>query len=99
MNGSVQWIDAPHSAPQAGSFCQVATWTENTFVYLSVPYSTAILPNVSTIRRRVIEDVPVNPHTLALQAKREIHAQILQDICDRSDASSYDDGWIKESDS
>ena len=25
VNGSVQWLDAPHSAPQAGSFCQVAT--------------------------------------------------------------------------
>ena len=77
VNGSVQWIDAPRVDPQAGSFCQVATWTENTFVYMWGPYPTVIPPNVSTIRRREVEDVPVNPNTLLLQAKRELHARII----------------------
>ena len=34
VNGSVQWIDDLCAALQDGSFCQVANWTENTFVYL-----------------------------------------------------------------
>ena len=29
----------------------------------------------------------------------DLHAQILQDIRDGTDASSYDDGWLEESDS
>ena len=33
MNRSFQWLDVPRAVPQAGSFCRVATWTENTFVY------------------------------------------------------------------
>ena len=113
VKGSVQWIDVPRAAPQSGS--RVATWTENTFVYSWGTYPTVILPNVSTIRQRAIDSVHVNPHTLACRAnherlqlicvkrrqavEREIHAQILQDICDGSDASSYDNGWFEDSNS
>ena len=71
MNGSVQWLDAPRADPQAGIFCQVSTWTKNTFVYLWGPYPTSITPNVSTIQRRAIEGVPVNPNTIALRANHE----------------------------
>ena len=71
------------------------TWTENTFVYSWGPYPTVIPPNVSTIWQRSIEDVPVNPHTLAYLANHkrlrlifveriqdvesELHARILQE--------------------
>ena len=99
MNGIGQWIDAPREAPQDGSFCQVATWTENTFVYSWGPYPTVIPPNVSTIRIRAIEDVFGNFDTHALRSDRKLRMPILQDIRDGSDASSYDDGWLKESDS
>ena len=78
VNGSAQWLDDPCAAPKSGSFCQVATWTENTFVYSWGPYPTVIPPNVSTIRRHAIENVPVNPQAV----ERDLHAQILQDIRD-----------------
>ena len=80
-------------------FFQVSTWTDNTFVYSWGPYPTVIALNVSTIRRRAIEDVPVIPDTVALRSERELHGQILQYIRDGSDASSYDNGWLEESDS
>ena len=66
MNESVQWLDAPCAAPQAGSVCQITTWIENTFVCSWGPYLIVIPPNVSTIRRREIEYVTVNPDTVAL---------------------------------
>ena len=121
----LSWVADPRMEVSNGSmlhvqlrkreFFQVATWTENTFVYSWGTYPTVIPTNVSTIRRHANEDVPVKPHTVALWAnherpwlirverikavEREIHEQIIQDICDRSDASSYDDVWIEESDS
>ena len=113
MNRSVQWLNVPRAAPQAG-IC-VATWTENTFVYSWGPYRTVIPPNASNIWLRAIENVPVNPYTLACQAnnkrlqlicverrkdfERELHARILQDIRDGSDASFYDDCSLKETES
>ena len=75
---------------------RVATWTEKNLVYSWGPYPTMI-PNCP-IRRRAIENVSVNPHTLACREnherlqrirverrqdiEREIHAQIIQEICD-----------------
>ena len=60
VNGSVKWLDVTCAAPQAES--SVTTWTENTFVYSWGSYPTVIPPNVSTIRQRAIEDVPVSLH-------------------------------------
>ena len=66
-------------------------------------------------RKCAIEDVPVNPHTVALRAnherlrlirfewrqyvKRELHVRIIQGISDGYYASSYEDGWLEESES
>ena len=94
----LSWVADPLMEVSNVSMLPV-TWTENTFVYSWGPYPTVIPPNVFTIRRRTIEDVPVNPDTLALRAERELHPWILQDIHGGSDASSYDDVWLKESDS
>ena len=74
-------------------------WTENTFVYSWGTYPTVIPSNIFTIRRLAIEDVPVNPDTVALLSERELHARIIQEISDGSDASSYGNGWLEESDS
>ena len=113
VNGIFLWLDVLRPSSQAGS--RVATWTENTFVYSWGTYPTVIPPNVYTIRQRAIDNVTVNPHTLACWAnherlrrihaewrqavERELHVRILQEICDGSDVSSNDDGWLEESDS
>ena len=102
VNENVRWLDVPHPFGENGS--RVATWTENTFIYSWGPYPT-VIPN-RPIRRRAIENVPVNPHNLACQAnhkllrricvdrrhgiERELHARILQDIRDGFDASLYE---------
>ena len=64
MNGSVRWIDVPRPFGKTGS--RVADWTENTFVN-SWGTNPTVIPNLP-IRRCAIENVPVNPHTLACQA-------------------------------
>ena len=63
VNWSVRWLDVTRPSSQAGS--RVATWTEKNFVYSWVPYPTVIPPNVSIIRRRAIENVPINPHNIS----------------------------------
>ena len=69
VNGSVQWLDVPRAAAQAGS--PVATWPENTFVYSWVTYPIVITPNVSTIWRIAIDNVPVNLHTITCRANHK----------------------------
>ena len=110
VNGSVRWLDVTRTFGGTGT--HITTWTENTFVYSRGPYPT-VIPN-RPIRHCAIENVPVNPYTLACRAnqerlrrirveqiqaiERELHARIIQDSRDESDASSYD-GWLKESNS
>ena len=101
----LSWVAEPLTEVSDGSMFPVhlektgiltAAWTENTFVK-SRGTNPTVIPN-RPFRRRAIEDVPANPHTLACQAnherlrricverrqaiERELYTQILQDICD-----------------